>query len=219
MNQKRLQEAREQFTVALQLDPDLADANTNLGVVSHAQGRLDEAIANYSEALRVRPDNPRAHYNRGRAYLSQRHVEQAIAEYRLALQLAPDDADVLSSLGSALASSGLEDEALVRYRRALALNPDHPAALVDLAWILATSVRTDIRSAAEAVRLAERVNDLTGHQNATVLDTLATAYYAAGRTPDAIRAAEAALALAIVSGSEDLVRGIRSHLEEYMGKL
>ena len=150
--------------------------------------------------------------------LSQHHVDQAIADYRRALQLAPDDADVLSSLGSALASSGQVDEAIVRYRRALVLNPDHPAALVDLAWILATSVRPDIRSAVEAVRLAERVNEVTGNQNATVLDTLATVYFAAGRTRDAIRTAEAALGLAIASGSEELVSGIRSHLAEYMRK-
>ncbi len=218
LNQKRLEEARQHFTVALQLTPEFADAYINLGVVSHAQGKLDEAIANYSQALRVRPDSPQAHYNRGRAYLSQNHIDQAIVEYRRALQLKADDVDTLMSLGSALASRGHVDEALVRYRRALALNPDHPAALLDLAWILATSTRADIRAPAESVRLAERVADLTGHQNATVLDTLAIAYFAAGRTPDAIRTAEAALALAAASGLEKLVRGIQNHLAQYKGQ-
>jgi hypothetical protein len=52
--------------------------------------------------------------------------------------------------------------------------------LIDLAWILAMSARADIHAPQEAVRLAERVANLTKFQNATVLDALAIAYFSAG---------------------------------------
>ena len=214
LKQGRLDEAAREFLVSLQLAPDFAEAHRNLGVARHAQGRIDEAIASYSAALRADPTSGEARYNLGRAYVSRGDVPQAIAEYRTALASRPDDVDVLTSLASALASSGQVDEALVGYRRALELAPDTPAALLDLAFILATSPRSDVRAPGEAVRLAERVASLTQRRNAAVMDTLATAYAAAGRTPEAIRTAEDALRLAETSVPRDerLVSSIRLHL-------
>ena len=215
LNQRRFAEARQQFNDAVRLKPDLSDAYNNLGAVSQAEGKIDEAIRNYTEALRVEPDNPDAHYNLGRARASQGNVDEAIVEYRRALQIAPDDPDTLSSLASVLASKGEIDEAVVRYRRTLELRPDLPSALIDLAWILATSDRPEIRAPQEAVRLAERVADLTRYQNPTVLETLAIAYLFAGRTGEAVSTAQRALDLATRAGAEELARDIRTRLEFY----
>jgi cytochrome c-type biogenesis protein CcmH/NrfG len=108
--------------------------------------------------------------------------------------------------------------AISHYRRALELDPNLPAALVDLAWILATSGLADIRAPLEAVRLAERAVQLTDHQNSTALDTLATAYAAAGDVDRAIATAERALAVASVSGPRELVDDIRARLARYKQK-
>ena len=114
-----------------------------------------------------------------------------------------------------LASHEQVDSAVAHYRRALELDPDFPAALVDLAWILATSERADIRRPAEAVRLAERVAELTDHENATALDTLAVAYAASGQIDRAISTARTALALASASGAAELSQRIRARLAFY----
>jgi tetratricopeptide (TPR) repeat protein len=216
LNQRKLAEARRQFIEAVRLKPDFSEAFNNLGVVNQAEGKLDEAIAEYMKALRLQPTNVPARYNLGRARALQADFDGAIAEYRRVLSIRADDIDTLPSLASALASTGHLDEAIGHYRHALEVRPDLPSALVDLAWILATSNRADIRSPAEAVRLAERVAELTGHQNATVLETLAVAYAAAGRPKEASGAATRALALAAAAGGQDLSRDMRKRLETYL---
>lgn len=215
LNQKRLGEAKRHFNAAVRLKPDFPAAYNNLGVVSYAQGKFAEAIANYTDALRLEPDNHQARYNLGRASASLGRFDEAIVQYRLVLQSTPDDPDTLSSLAGALASTGQIDEAIARYRRALELRPDLQAALVDLAWILATSDRAEIRAPEEAVRLAERVANLTTYQNATVLETLARAYFSANRVDEAIGTAKLALDLASNAGAAELVRDLRKRLELY----
>jgi hypothetical protein len=54
-----------------------------------------------------------------------------------------------------------------------------------------------------------------GDTNPGYLDTLAAAYAEAGRYPEAVRAADKALAIAIAAGQEGLARVIREHRELY----
>jgi hypothetical protein len=90
-----------------------------------------------------------------------------------------------------------------------------PAALVDLAWILATTDRSELRSPAEAVRLAERSVELTERKSPTALDTLAAAYAAAGNVERACATAEEALAIASSSAPRELVDHIEARLDAY----
>jgi tetratricopeptide (TPR) repeat protein/mono/diheme cytochrome c family protein len=214
-SQRRFEEAIELFTEAVKLRPDLSEAYNNLGAVRYAQGSVDEAARWYEQAIRVAPDNAEAHFNLGRVHSAREEVSEAITSYRRFLQLRPDQADARSALAGALASNGEIDEAIVEYRAALRLDPNLPAALVDLAWILATSDRADVRAPHEAVGLAQRVAELTHHQNPTVLDTLGVAYLAAGQPEEALSTARVALELALAAGAQDLANGIRERMDEY----
>ncbi len=212
---RRFPEAREFLNRALALKPDFPEALNNLGVVSHAQRRFAEALGWYERSLGFDPDNAEAHYNAGRALVALDDGDAARRHFDHALRQRPDDAGIHVSLGSLLASRQEIEPALVHYRRALELNPDLPPALVDLAWILATSDSARVRAPEEAVRLAERATELTGRQNATVLDTLAIAYAASGHTERAIATAEEALKLATGSGLRELAERIRLRLSAY----
>ena len=215
LNQKQLDEAGDQFNEAVRLKPDFPEGLNDLGVVRHLQGRLDEAVGWYRRALQVDPAYADARYNIGRALASQGKREEAIEQYRGVVQIRPGDADAHSGLASLLASQDQLDEAIAHYREALRIQPDLPGALIDLAWILATSDRLDVRAPDEAVGLAERVAELTGHRNATVLDTLAAAYAAAGNVDRAIATAQAALELASASQDAELTNRIRQRLTFY----
>ncbi len=215
LNEKLLGEARAQFDAAIRLKPDFSEAHNNLGVIQFLQGRIDEALGSYNEALRAAPDNAEAHYNLGRALAASHDVAGAIAHYRRALEISPDDAETHVSLAGLVATQGQIAEAVWHYRKALETNPDLPAALADLAWILAASDRPDVRSPEEAVRLAERVAKLTRYENATVLDTLAAAYFASGRIGQAIVAAKTALQRATSTGEDELANRIRDRLGVY----
>jgi hypothetical protein len=84
-----------------------------------------------------------------------------------------------------------------------------------LAWTLATHPDDKVRDPARAVMLSERAAEVTGNQDAGVLDTLAAAYAAAGRFDDAVRIAEAALPLASTEKTGRLAEGIRGRLVLY----
>ena len=66
-----------------------------------------------------------------------------------------------------------------------------------------------------AVTLAERACKLTNNQVAGYLDTLATAYAAAGRFDDAITTAGKAIDLARSAGQPQVVKEIQSRLQLY----
>ena len=82
------------------------------------------------------------------------------------------------------------------YRLAVEQDPDNVPVLNNLAWQLATEGQDDA-TRQEAVRLARKAAQITRFNSLSVLDTLATAYAAAGQNREAILVYQRALALAI----------------------
>jgi tetratricopeptide (TPR) repeat protein len=215
LQQQRFGEAAEHFAEAVRLKSDSAEALYALGVVRQQEGRLDEAIDAYRRALQFDLHYVNVYYNLGRALAAQGKPEAAISEFLRGMELSPNDAEAHRSIATILASTNQTAEAIAHYRRALQLAPNLPGALVDLAWILATSDRPELRDPSEAVRLAERVVELTKHQNASALDTLGVAYAAAGQIDRAIATAQAAFLLASESGDAAFASRIRQRLDYY----
>jgi spermidine synthase len=84
-----------------------------------------------------------------------------------------------------------------------------------LAWLLATHKEDKFRNPEEAIRLAERACELTSYENAGLVDTLAAAYAAAGRFPDAVKTTERAIDLAESANQQQLADEIKKRLELY----
>jgi spermidine synthase len=101
------------------------------------------------------------------------------------------------------------------WEQALRNKPDYAEAGNNLAWLLATLARTDGGDPVRAVTLAERACKLTNNRVAAYLDTLASAYAAAGRFEDAITTAGKAIDLARSTGQPQLVEEIQSRLQLY----
>ena len=86
------------YTQAIRLNPDYADAYYNRGNVKYHLGQHFAAIADYDIAIRLNPDDADAYYNRG---LAKHHLGQhfaAIADYDIAIRLNPDYAKAYSSV-------------------------------------------------------------------------------------------------------------------------
>ncbi len=213
-SQGELDEAIVHYRQALRLRPDYADAHYNLGNALVAQGKLDQAISSYRQALRVRPNDADALFNLGAALKSQGRLDEAIWHYRQALRLKPEDAKAYNSLGGLLAVTGRLDEALEHFRKTVRLKPDWPVPLNGMARILATHPDAKVRDPSQAIKLAEHAAELTSYRNATVLDTLAAAYAAAGRFDDAVTTAQNALDLALDAAGPQ-APDIRKRLELY----
>ena len=126
----------------------------------------------------------------------------------------PDDEDALYNLASTLTLQGEFTEAIALYRRVLALLPDAPEPFAELGWILATHPHPTPRDVQQAVSVAEHAAQLTGRQDARVLNTLAAAYAAAGRFDEAAATARAALS-SLPAGGSELATTIRQLLDLY----
>jgi protein O-GlcNAc transferase len=109
---------------AVALNPDLAEAHNDLGVVLGARGRLAEAATAFERAAALRPDYAEAHANLGGALRRLGRTEEAVAHYERVAALAPNSAGAHNNVANALIELGRLDAALAYYDKALALAPD-----------------------------------------------------------------------------------------------
>jgi len=213
--QGRIDEAIKHLTEALRIEPDSADVNSKLGLAFFQQGKLDEAVTHFNESLRIKPDSPTVHCNLGVIFARQRKLDEAVTHFRKALEFEPGYPEAAANLGRALIKQGKLDEAVTHFTETLQLKPDSVGSMDTLAWLLATHRDAEFYNPAEAVRLARRACELTKYEKPQLLNTLAAAYAAAGRFPDAVATAEKALDLAVSSGQNRLAEEIQEHLSLY----
>jgi tetratricopeptide (TPR) repeat protein len=116
-----LSEAMDAYRRALELDPSLAAAHTNLGIAHHRRGEPREARRHFERALALDPDLSEARYNLANLYDEEGELELAIAEYRRVVLTAPDFADGHFNLALALEKVGSRVQAAEHFRRYLAL--------------------------------------------------------------------------------------------------
>jgi tetratricopeptide (TPR) repeat protein len=190
-------------------------AHNNLGGVFRDEGRTEEAIAQFQMALAINPDFAEPHNNLGVVFAHQGRKEEAIAQYQKALAIKPDYAEPHYNLGNAFVRQGYVAEAISHYQKALAIKPDYMEVQNNLALVLATCPQASFRNGIEAVRLAERANQLAGGNNPAVLCTLAAAYAEAGRFPEAIETVQRAMPMAEAQTNTALAGALQSQLKLY----
>jgi len=142
-------------------------------------------------------------------------AEEAVEHFTEALRLKPDYLDARIHLVYALVELGELESAIEHCQEILRFKPNQVEVLNVLAWIWATTNNTKFQKPIHAVELARKACELTNYENTGLLDTLAVAYAAAGRFPEAVEVAEKALQLARSSDQEDLAEVLRSRLVLY----
>jgi tetratricopeptide (TPR) repeat protein len=190
-------------------------AHINLGVVLRQAGKLDEAMEHWEQAVRINPDNAEVRYNLGNAWQQLGNPEEAVRQYEHALRINRADAETHNRLAVALIQMDRAQEAIGHLEESLRIVPDVPKIQNNLAWLLATLAQSQGRDPQRAVRLAQRACALTGNGAPAYLDTLAMAYAAAGRFPDAVVTARKAVELAQATAQPQLAREIERRLELY----
>jgi tetratricopeptide (TPR) repeat protein len=112
------------YSKALEGDPALAAAHTNLGNLHHRRGERGEARSSYQRALALDPEQPEARYNLGNLLDDLGEHEAARVEWHRVAAACPEFADVHYNLAVAAARDGDPDGARLHLRRYLALVPD-----------------------------------------------------------------------------------------------
>jgi tetratricopeptide (TPR) repeat protein len=215
----RVAEAELHYREGVRIQPDSSEARLGWADALAVQGRLGEALGRYEEVLRRNPNETRigiraaGHY--GLALLRVGRFAEARDQLERALAVHGEIAEL--HVGMALASSQLGDfaRAVHHGREALRLDPALDSAANNLAWILATSPDPHARNPEESIRIMGRLLREAERPDPAHLDTLAAAYAAAGRFPDAIDTATRAEKLAREEQRSAMVEQIRVRLAGY----
>ena len=114
--------AEHLFRLAIDLEPNMAAALTNLGNLAYRQGELTEARRLYERAIEHDPAQPEARYNYANLLEDLGDTELAIAELRKVCAAAPEFADAHYNLGLMLAAVGGTAQARSHLERYLELD-------------------------------------------------------------------------------------------------
>jgi len=202
--QGRLDEAMVHFTEALRINPRSSKAHKNIGITFFNQGRFEEAVAHFRVVVQIEPDLPGGHKNLADTLFQQGSFAEAITHYNKSLQIEPDFVAVHAKLAYSLEALGSLGDAVEHYAKALQAEPDRVDILNNLAWLLAVHKDAEFHDPEQAVRLAERACQLTKYEDPSLLDTLATAYEAAGDSAQAAKTTEKIKQLTRPSKLKDL---------------
>ncbi len=114
--------AEHLFRQAIDLEPNMAAALTNLGNLVYRQGEIEEARKLYERAIEHDPTPPEARYNLANTLEDLGEIELAVAELRKVCAAAPDFADAHYNLGLMLAQLGGTAQARQHLERYLELD-------------------------------------------------------------------------------------------------
>jgi Flp pilus assembly protein TadD len=134
--QARYEEASAAWKQVLEIRPDDAMVQSNLGMALMLLGRREEAAVHLQkarelklkQALEAASGNAALHNDYGLALLESGRAEEAQAEFGRAVQLDGNSAEGYANLGRALVARGRMEEALPPLRKALELDPSSAAA-------------------------------------------------------------------------------------------
>jgi tetratricopeptide (TPR) repeat protein len=126
------------FRLAIDLDPNLPLARTNLGTVLFAQGQLKEANDCFRRAIEIDPKSIPTYLKFSEILASQGRHDEAIAVCRKAISHDPLDGSPHAALAAVLYKHGKVQEAIAAYRQAIALAPKLAVAHANLGTILST---------------------------------------------------------------------------------
>ena len=123
-------EAIENFSTAINMDPNFTEAYINRGNARFKwEGGTDECITDYTEVLRKKPDCVEAYVCRGNAYRDYRGndtakgKENAIKDYNEAIRLNPSCAEAYFGLGKIYHEEN-KSKAIENYNKAVRIKPN-----------------------------------------------------------------------------------------------
>jgi len=209
------EDALGHFEAVLKSDPRHAGAHFEMGNHLAGLGEISSALEHFLKAVQADSNHVGAINNLGNIMVSQRNFQEALRYYRQALQLNLDHFNSRHNLARLLTHLRRAGDAVPHYRKLLAQRPDSLEVLNEFARILATDREKSNRDGPEAVRLAERLNALTGGNEPLALDTLAAAYAEVGRFADAIAEERSAIRRLEATGNSNMINEFEARLRFY----
>jgi Tfp pilus assembly protein PilF len=134
---KRPDDARTEYQKCIALDPKMAEAQLNLGILL-LQSDPAAAVEPLRQAVNLLPSQSRPRFLLGLAQEQSRDLSGAAASFDGAVHLDPKSIDALTHLAAVLLKTGHPDQAEQKFRLALRQDPKSAPSLLGLAQILDT---------------------------------------------------------------------------------
>jgi tetratricopeptide (TPR) repeat protein len=169
----RMEDAVQEFKLALTLDPHNVNVRNSLGVCYAQMGKFEEAVNEFSGVAALEAEDFMPHYNLGCALLSLERLDEAERVLTRAAELEPNSPAVCLQAAQLYRRQNRLEEALVHLDRAVAMQPGWAQA-----WRLHGDCHLDKGADDEAMDSFKKALKFNGKDTAA-LSGLATCY---GRT-------------------------------------
>ncbi|HEY3760506.1 MAG TPA: tetratricopeptide repeat protein [Verrucomicrobiae bacterium] len=123
-NERKLDEAIDQYQEAISIEPNYAAEHFDLGNALALKGKTDSAAAEYREAIRQKPDYHQAWHALGILQGKNGQTADAIKTLQEAVQLQPGIAQYHYDLGLVLLLDNQADSAITQFQEAIQIKPD-----------------------------------------------------------------------------------------------
>lgn len=148
-------EAIREFNLAVQIDPQSADAVYGRAMTHYALEQFPEAVRDFQKAVALDPDFSDAHYNLAKALLRLGRTGEGIRHLRKTMSLRPEDVLTRAELAALSVQLRRLDEAIELFREIVRLQPESAAVHYELALRLQLA-----RREAEAIETYRRALEL-----------------------------------------------------------
>jgi len=159
---KRWEEAKAEYSRAIALDPKMAPAHLNLGLVL-MESDPGEAAQAFLKSADLQPTESRPRFLAGFALEHAGKLTEAAEQYRAALAISPKDYEYQFALGRVLLRSNDAPGAEEHFREAVAARADSAPARLGLANALLTQKKYEAGTDALAEYLKLNPDDLPEH--------------------------------------------------------
>ena len=130
-NLQQYQSALADFTQAIEINPQYADAYYSRGITYDNLQQYQSAIADYTQAIEINPQYADAYFKRGNAYDNLQQYQSAIADYTQAIEINPQYADAYFKRGNAYGNLQQYQKALADYTKVIEINPQYASAYLN----------------------------------------------------------------------------------------
>ena len=121
----RQQDAIDEYSKAIKLDPNYPVAYYNRGIAYDNLGQHEKAIKDYDKTIELDSNNADAYNNRGNVYDDLGQHEKAIKDYDKAIELNPNNADAYNNRGAVYDDLGQYEKAIKDYDKAIELDSNY----------------------------------------------------------------------------------------------